>query len=234
MPKEVQVWLRDNEESGMLVYPDDIEKKYNFCNCNFVKFPSVAAELPSVAAENISNLIEGLNKALSGLDESLCLDDIEEFLKNNGINAKYEHCNDLENTVNCSVLAFDICAHEFFNLYNCDEMDVYQYWDGSNWKTVWADDCSVEYYSISENKVCLDEWDGRNLVTGGIGEHQYVYKVYQEAGEKVEDKYFVVFSSQWQGVQDSAKIMNAEALREHLKEINRDADYIDLCKAIEA
>ena len=227
MAKEVQIWARDNEDAGMVVYPDDVEQKYNLYGCSYIKFPSVAAD-------EAQGLIKKLNQALSELDGYLVIDDVEDFLQDNGITARYEHCNDEENTVNYPVLAFDNHEHDFFDLCNCNEMDVYRYWDGSNWKTIWAEDCSITSFEISENKVCLDEWDGRNLVTGGVGLHEYVYKVYQENGGKVEDTYLVVYSSQYQGVQDTANVMTEEELQKHLKEINRDEDYIDLCKAIEA
>jgi len=107
----------------------------------------------------------------------------------------------------------------------CNEVEeekIYRYWDGSNWKTVLC--YNETEIVISDDYVNLDEWDGRNFVTGGVGRHEKVYKVYEVDGEKVDDKFMVLFSSQWQGDHDLAELMDIDELKQHLVEINRDVD----------
>jgi len=103
-----------------------------------------------------------------------------------------------------------------------EEEKIYRYWDGSNWKTVLC--YNETEIVISDDYVNLDEWDGRNFVTGGVGRHEKVYKVYEVDGEKVDDKFMVLFSSQWQGDHDLAELMDIDELKQHLVEINRDVD----------
>ena len=103
-----------------------------------------------------------------------------------------------------------------------EEEKIYRYWDGRNWKTILCD--NETKIVISDDYVNLDEWDGRNFVTGGVGRHEKVYKVYEVDGEKVDDKFMVLFSSQWQGDHDLAELMDIDELKQHLVEINRDVD----------
>ncbi len=112
-----------------------------------------------------------------------------------------------------------------------EEEKIYRYWNGSNWKTVLCQD-ETEIV-ISDSHVNLDEWDGRNWQTGGIGLHEKVYRVYEVDGEKVADTFMVLYSSQWQGYHNSAEVLHIDELKEHLKEIDRDLDeYIPQILAI--
>ena len=112
-----------------------------------------------------------------------------------------------------------------------EEEKIYRYWDGSNWKTVLCQD-ETEIV-ISDSYVNLDEWDGRNFVTGGVGQHERIFKVYEVDGEKVADTFMVLYSTQWQGYHNSAEVLHIDELKEHLKEIDRDLDeYIPQILAI--
>jgi len=112
-----------------------------------------------------------------------------------------------------------------------EEKRIYRYWDGRNWKTVFCE--NETEIVISDSYVDLDEWDGRNFLTGGVGLHEKVYRVYEVDGEKVADTFMVLYSSQWQGDHNSAEVLHIDELKEHLKEIDRDLDeYIPQILAI--
>jgi len=120
----------------------------------------------------------------------------------------------------------EVCNEDFL-----EEKRIYRYWDGRNWKTVFCD--NETEIVISDDYVNLDEWDGRNFVTGGVGLHERIYRVYEVDGEKIDNAYMVLYSSQWQGDHDLAEVMDLEKLQEHLKEIDRDLDeYIPQILAI--
>ena len=118
----------------------------------------------------------------------------------------------------------EVCNEDFL-----DEKRIYRYWDGRNWKTILCD--NETGIVISDDYVNLDEWDGRNFLTGGVGLHERIYKIYEVDGEKVDDKFMVLFSSQWQGDHNLAAVMDIDELKQHLEELNRNLDeYIPQIK----
>lgn len=105
-------------------------------------------------------------------------------------------------------------------------VDVYEFWDGRNQETMVLD---ILYdVTISDNCVCLDEWDGSNHYTVEKFHHQYVYKVLELNGETCDDVYVVEYRSQWQGNHPTADIFfSKEELVAHLEDVNRDPrEYI--------
>ena len=131
----------------------------------------------------------------------------------------------------CDMIIYDVEAMEFANLNEYDAVKYVKYLDSnSNWREHVADGYNVTISEIivdSATKKCLDEWDGRNKVTGGVGEHQYIYKVATIDDEEVDDMWMVQKSSQWQGVRDMAAIMKKDELINYLEEIGRDPiEYI--------
>lgn len=128
-------------------------------------------------------------------------------------------------------IIFDAYNKEL-HLANFESMHVVKYcewFDGSNRK-VEVNDYAESILSetslvINEDDVLdLDEWDGNNHTTGGVGNHQHVHKIIEEDGENVEDKYLIVFSSQWQGEDTKGSVVNKEELIAHLKELGRDIE----------
>lgn len=102
---------------------------------------------------------------------------------------------------------------------------VYEWWNGSNWKRIILELHMYEtVVEITEKSVCLDEWDGRNWQTGGMGLHENVHKVITIDGEEVEDMFLLVNTSQWQGSHPTGEILTVDEVRNHLKEIGRDVE----------
>lgn len=74
-------------------------------------------------------------------------------------------------------------------------------------------------YVITDDYYSLDEWDGHNHTTGGLGLHQYVHKIVDEP-----DKYLIHFASQHAGSIDEARIVTRNELINHLESLNRELE----------
>ena len=216
--KTYQIWTGDNDtDGGIVINKKEIENVICLGNMTVFGVPNVGLsedELQKQFKESGLNITD--NEELQDWLESI-------GVPQQVIDSVYMLADVAETK---ELIVFDETNQTFSNLADFNTVESYQYWDGSNWKREW-----VETYSISEDitivpdsKICLDEWDGRNMVTGGIGQHEYIYKIATLDNEEVNDKYLLVFSSQWQGVQDTAKIVDKDDIEAHLKEIDRNVE----------
>ena len=208
-------------DAGYLIDPEEVENVVSFIDY------SVA-----IVNADVCNK-EKLNELLKQSDKIEDYEDLEEFLENNGFEWEVKQIADV--SIQKEQLCFDFQEQEFFDLENCETERAYSYHDGSNYKRIWID--NELNIKITESRICLDEWNGNDYVTGGTGFHQYVYKGIEIDGEEVEDTedtYVVVYTSQWQGSHDMAEIMNIEEVEAHLTEIGRDLDeYMEDIKNLE-
>ncbi|HHW90641.1 MAG TPA: hypothetical protein GX745_07065 [Clostridiales bacterium] len=177
--------------------------------------------------------IDRLNEALKNVVERPADEyELEDFLKEQGYSdfeirmlpdlVDYDETNPYV----CYDCSYD---YDFFNILHCDTFEIYRWWDGSNWQTVFCPDGGAMEITIDENSQnCLDEWDGSNWWSGSKFCHEYVYDVLEIDGEKpAEPTFLVEYSSQWQNSHPSAEVMTEDELREHLEELGRDAnEYI--------
>lgn len=157
------------------------------------------------------------------------VDDIvlQNFIDEIGIDFEVRRCDDLQTVSDDPdddlILYYDD-DRSFLLLSECDTERAASMWDGHNFVDIICDEetgeTEVEY--DADKRYCLDEWDGHNNVTGGIGHHEYVYQIEKIDGEKVENQYLVVRESQWQGEFTQAKIFDVVSLQEYLKSIGRD------------
>ena len=135
-------------------------------------------------------------------------------------------------------IAFDIYEQEFFSLADSATINIYEWWNGSSWRTFVIDD-STDTIDIvaSDQYVDLDEWDGRNMVTGGIGEHQRIYKILEIDGEDVRNKNMFLLNkrSQWEGTHETGEILeNLDDVKKHFNNIGRDVNkYIEEIEKLE-
>lgn len=112
--------------------------------------------------------------------------------------------------------------HEFFNLLIVDTIEMYEWYDGRNWKKEFID--TVIDLTVTDTSINLDEWDGRNMTTGGLGYHERVYKILEINDESQDDMYLVYNYTQWQGEHDTGKVFTNTELESYLKEIDRDVE----------
>lgn len=114
---------------------------------------------------------------------------------------------------------------------------VYEYFDGSNLKEIINDSeysLPATELTVTKDYVSLDEWDGHNLTTGGVGEHQEIHKVIEIDGETPDEPLYLINKwSQWQGEIPSGEVVDEYVLKEHLERLERDADeYIKEIKKL--
>lgn len=120
-------------------------------------------------------------------------------------------------------IAFDLESKEFFNLMDCETVKVYEWWDGSNFITEELSEADTEkIVEITDDYVDLDEMEGNNFVTEGLGLHQRLYKIISIDGELAKDKYLLNRWSEWQGDHETGEILTLDEVKVHLERLNRD------------
>lgn len=204
-----------------LIDADDITKKAILFDDSCLKIGNTKELTPDNLNEYLNIVIEedGSNNNIS---DSYLVDYLNERFN---LELNNELCSDYE-TFEDKEIIYSFNEQEFMYGNDLEFSDIYTFWDGSNWQNweVQIDDEDIESNYV---RVCLDQWDGRNMVTGGIGYHAYVKKI-------EDDKYLIIESSQWQGSQDIATIADKNELVEYLKIYDRDVDkYLERFENIE-
>ena len=225
-----QIWKDDysfyEENFGMLYNTEEIKEGANLGGDYFFKTNLTSDDYNTTRlTQELEHFQELYNNEedddITNMDTLELLELFFEFLT---IDTEVSPGTDYEEV--CDMIIYDLEAMEFANLKEYDAVNYVKYLDSnSNWREHVADGYNVTISEIivdSATKKCLDEWDGQNKVTGGIGEHQYIYKITTLDDEEVDDMWMVQKSSQWQGVRDMAAIMTKDELISYLEEIGRD------------
>ena len=148
------------------------------------------------------------------------LDDIEIFLHSIGCKgAAAEYCDKYSEKKD--QLIYDVTNQVFANLMDFEDLKIYRYHDGSNWQTIeFLDHMSETKIEVTEDYVDLDEWDGRNHVTGGIGNHERIHKVITLDGKPSLNTFLVHCWSQWQGSHVTGELLSSpEAVEEYIENL---------------
>lgn len=234
MSKTMVIWNMEKDyntdtEMGMLINPSEIKEVVMF---NDAKIAGI---------QNISiNEIDKLNSALKDNKNKIEIydeDDVRDFLTmlNYDDNIKIEILEDYP--VCKELVCYDFRNNEFFDLNMCDIEQYYEYWNGHNWKPVFCEN-EIEI-CYSDDFVDLDEWNGYNFQTNGLGHHEKVHKIISTDfvicnDEYDEDHYMILYESQHCESYDMAEIVNKDALVKHLEDLGRDVEkYINLVDKIE-
>lgn len=224
--QEYRIWKHSHQDKGMLIPENKIEEAVYSCE-----------QVMIVRNVDIS-MIDELNEKMTAWrksDEGYMIYHVqalqEWFEEVAGIEAA-----DVEGT---DVIADpeEVVAYSdglFGNLAEFETVPVYRWYDGRNWKIEIADeDVTETRLVITDDYVDLDEWDGRNHVTGGIGLHARVYRVLKLDGEEVADTFLVNEWSQWQGDHATGEVLTLDELPDVLRELNRDpAVYMPQVEAL--
>lgn len=215
MKLEKVLWSDGYSDEAFLIDKEEVEER-------------ACVDEQTLIIENIKADIGDLQKRVDEWDEKINEAwEMEEFLESIGF-AEAEVSWAKEYPEIEETLAFDCWEQDFFYLTDCATIKVYEWWDGSNWQTLVLDENTSETeIVISEAYVDLDEWDGRNYVTGGMGEHQRIYKVIEMDGENVRDKDIFLLNkwSQWEGSHETGEILEGlDEVKKHLKSIGRDVE----------
>lgn len=117
-------------------------------------------------------------------------------------------------------------SHGYYTLSEFDYLiqRVWHYLDiGMNYKSVYSEQMeNTATYTITDNCISLDEWNGRNFQTGGTGLHQNVYKILKDNDEILdEDIFMIVETSDWRGANATVKgIYSLEDTLEYISELH--------------
>lgn len=205
-----------------LINLDDIVKKAILTDGSYLEIENTGELTPDDLNNYVNQVIEeeGNNDNVS--DSYLIKYLNEKF----DLNLGERDCKDFEEFEGENIIIYSFNDGEFMYAHDLEFYDIYTFWDGSNWQN-WAVDIEFENINSKYEEITLDEWDGRNNVTGGMGHHAYIKKL-------KDDKYLITETSQWQGVQDIATIADMDELIEYLKFYNRDVEkYLEWTERIE-
>ena len=114
---------------------------------------------------------------------------------------------------------------ELWDMNLVDEMFAVEYFDsGMNRKVLSVEPFDAKKIVVKDAPYSLDEWDGNNFTTGGVGLHEEVYKIIDDSDEPL---YLIRRWSQWQGSLPSGKVVSESELIQYLKDLKRDVeDYM--------
>ena len=219
--KNFQIWENSYLEDvkGMLIPGDDIYKVVDLTNFSGMEILGVSTDL----IDNLNDIVKKLEDGIQGAS------DMEEFLTDKNI--KFTEVNWLPNLpVSDNVVCFDTDEQKFFDLSDCEEVDAYDWWNGSNNKTETAHQSITVTIVDTEDDpyLDLDKWNHKSngFCTGGQQfYHEIVYKVINLDGEKVEDTYLLRCSSQWQGSHPQGVVMSKDELDAHLEKIGYKIEF---------
>lgn len=223
-----QIWEEewDNREDGFgyIYTADKIENAVDLSDQSFYK---TGLDPREYDAESLNSKLAEFNKKDFNIYDTKEM--LTEFFISIGIVADITDCADYEELK--EEIIYDWNNEEFTNLGNFDEIKYISYLDsGTNFQKHINNSYNTIITELTVNtdeEKCLDKWDGRNMVTGGVGLHEYINIITELDGENITDTYLIHRASQWQGERDTAKVMTKDEVIEYLKEIGRDPeDYI--------
>lgn len=200
------------EPKTMTINVSEIKKVVDFTDTDYVR----NTINPVISDDFISGYIAWLEEE----DETHCLDMVNEFSQTIGY-GEFNYCNDYETSEDWEALGTTWGnLEDKMNLNLLEEDEIYDWHDGSNWKTEildgdngWQEIC--EYDDDEINFINLDEYDGNDFYTCNKFYHVKIGKM--KDGNYITDEY-----SQWQGSHSCGKLLKGDdALKEYLEEINR-------------
>lgn len=228
--EDILIWSEDRGQDWVhyLIEPEEVIDRASFVDYDGFHF--AIEGLPS----NINpSKLEDLIKDAIDIENIEIEDEIEKIEEVLNEHFSYEDIivYQLEDypQFNKDIIVFDKYNKAFYELTDeyFDIAKIYEYHDGSNSKRlVYDPNFNIGYeteLTVTEGYVDLDEWDGRNFSTNGVGYHQYVKPILNKDGSVVHE-YLVVEWSQWQGELTTVDIMNRYELKEHLEELGRDVN----------
>lgn len=139
--------------------------------------------------------------------------DVEELTKEIFPESSFESLNDYVGAD--SLLCWDDYNKVFFDLSNCDTVNIYRWWDGSNWQTVEVEGMeSTIDIEVEERSYILDEFDERNMCTPKNSfDHAGFQKIIGD-----EENYLLWTYSQYQGTHQEGKVVDRDELLIFIKE----------------
>lgn len=204
MSKKYQVWVPYHNEDGFGMLIEDSKVESKICTLGWSVYKVTGVKCTS---DNIDKLNNALEQYMNDEDvRRITYDMIEEVLEIAFPEASLSSFDDYENIRH--TIAWDGNDNKFFDFDDCNELDVYHWWDGSNWKTLCADDMEdIIEVEVDEDEYDIDEWDGSN------------HAGFQEIVDPKDDKKYLLWTySQYQGTHQQGKLVTREELLKFIAE----------------
>lgn len=217
--KTFRLWKNDAWGWNYLIAADDVEKAVLLGDW------SVAIDGVDAESLDLGDVSEKFDAYFTETDKAV-VDALEEFFREYyGLDVAVETAEYYGDTDE-DRLIYDRKSKIFYNQRDGHVVEIYRYWDGSNWQTVELDEDWINaVVVVDQDYVNLDEWDGSNWKTGGTGQHERIYRIVELDEEKPSEPTFLLEKwSQWQGDQPKGYIMTLSEVVEHLKELGRNVD----------
>lgn len=214
--KIFKIWNIESRRENMLVMSEDIKQVADLSGCLYFN--------THLNPETVN--IDELNTKLAESNlEITYAEELQEFFDCIGIDANVSGCKDYEEIDN--VIVWEENTNQFFNLADFDSYSCCEWWDGNNWvQDILFDGCDETEVVTEDEPTSIDEWDGHNFVTGGVGLHEQFYKAISVEGDAVENTYVLYKYNQWQGSYSQGEIMDIEELKAHLADLDREPENI--------
>ncbi|WP_332237980.1 hypothetical protein [Sporolactobacillus sp. KGMB 08714] len=226
--KKFRLWQTQIQVYGehalghLLIAEKDIEPQYVLGEQAWL-FPEI-----DVTKVNTEKLGEAYQRFKSQQIEYDLIDKLHEFFETQGYPAvEPESAPAYMEKETSDQLVFDAANDTFFALSDAEIVETYRQFDsGRNEEIIERPpDFAEEIVEVSDDFVNLDEWNGSDWQTGGVGEHERAYKVLTRNGQLAEDEdYLLEKWSQWQGEDTRGKVLSLNELKVHLLELDRDVD----------
>ena len=201
----------------MTIKVSEINQVIDFTNTDYVR----NSNNPVIS----DGFIKGYIKWLEDEGETHNLDMINEFSTSIGT-GDFNYCSDHERSEDWDIIGTTWGnLEDKMNLKDLEEIDIYEWHDGSNWKIEWLDGENgwqevCEYDDEELNFIDIDEHDGNDFYTGNKFYHVKIAKM--EDGNYITDEY-----SQWQGSHPSGQLLEGkEELKTYLESVDR-SNYFD-------
>jgi len=206
-PKKVELWKLKDENRYLIIDPKDIVKKISFKTDAYIFDPSTDIAI--------------LHKALAEYriqkekDPYLAFFDILDRYS-----IKYDTVDDVENYYPDALLCFPddkdieqaICKMRDIEGIS----DVYEYFDGSEWRTIWAETDVQHRMSIIVDAKSVESLDRWSCNFGWCYRrrfnHGHLYKITSIDNEPVDDKYLILEFGEWYGALNWGKIVEEKDL----------------------
>ncbi|MED0649939.1 hypothetical protein P9246_10735 [Aeribacillus pallidus] len=220
--KKFRLWRNDAWGWNYLIAADEVEKVVLLGDW------SIAIGIDGINTDSLdlSKLNEEFDAYFTETDEAV-VDALESFFRDKlGVEVSPEYTEYYGDT-DSDRLIYDTENRNFYFVKKDGYVvEIYRFWDGGDWKTVELDECWTDTHIVADSDyINLDEWNGHDWVTGGIGLHERVYRIIELDGEKPSEPTFLLEKwSQWQGDHPKGEIMTTSEVADHLKELGRDVD----------
>lgn len=207
----------NSDDNAILVNNENIEKMVNLGSQIFYIMVDIQTNNIETTIQQLNQYFENYKKRYTTLENNGNdkVEILEGIYKNYFQKITFEAAPDLIDY--SQKILFDADLQEFTDITDYDTVDIYNFWDGHNWKYIEIE--NKQELTLLDNYISLDRWDGSKFTFTGNWNHGSVYKILEidGDGEQIEDYYLLWEYNQHEGTFETGKIMSFEDLTKYLQ-----------------